>query len=124
MPNTAPMPFAPIDPKSGDAVDELLASTANLTERPFEDDDDWREVTRPYDLKGFEPRPIGTTDRRSTVQMLKDGKVGLDLFLNETSVALIVGHADLTDFQRAHITKILTFVEALSARLDQVMAKK
>lgn len=119
MSNTAPQPFAPVHP-----VDELLASTENLTERPFARDEDWEEVTREYDLKAFEPRPIGTADRRSTVQMLKDGKVGLDLFLNETSVALIVGHADLTDFQRAHITKILTFVEALSARLDRVMTQK
>lgn len=123
MANTEPLPFLPVDVQ-GAAVDELLASTANLTERPFDVDEGWEEVTREYDVHAFEPRPVGTADRRSTVQMLKDAKVGLDLFLNEASVALIVGHADLTDFQRAHITRIVTYIEALTDRLDRVMTKK
>ena len=56
--------------------------------------------------------------------MLKDARIGLDLFLNESSVALMVGHHDLTEFQRGHLTRIVTFIEALSDRLDRVMAKK
>ena len=108
------------------AVDELLASTENLTERPFDVDDgwDWEDRTREYDTRAFLPHPVGTADSRTTGQMLKDARVGLDLFLNEASVALMVGHRDLTDFQRAHLTKIVTFIEALSGRLDRVMKNR
>lgn len=123
MANTAPQPFQPISPADAQ-VDELLASTANLVERPFDVDEGWEEVTREYDLRAFEPRPVGVADSRSTVQMLKDARVGLDLFLNEASVALIVGHADLTEFQRGHLARIVTYIQALSDRLDKVMVKK
>lgn len=122
--NTAPQPFLPVTASSDAQVDELLASTANLVEKPFDVDDDWGEVTREYDLRAFEPKPVSTADSRSTVQMLKDGRVGLDLFLNEASVALIVGHQDLTEFQRGHLTRIVTYIQALTDRLDKVMAKK
>ena len=123
MANTAPQPFLPVRPID-EQVDDLLASTANLVEKPFDVDDDWEEITREYDVRAFEPKAPPAPDPRSTVQMLKDARVGLDLFLNDASVALMVGHADLTEFQRGHLTKILTFIEALTGRLDRVMAQK
>jgi hypothetical protein len=105
------------------AVDELLDSTRHLVERPFEQDDDWRENTAVYDARAFVPAP-SDADRRSTVQTLKDARVGLDLFIGEASVALTAGHRDLTELQRVHLTKIVTFIEALSDRFDRVMRSK
>lgn len=123
MANTSPQPFLPVS-QADRQVDDLLASTSNLVETPFDVDDDWGEVTREYDVRAFEPKAASTADARSTVQMLKDARVGLDLFLNEASVALLVGHSDLTEFQRGHLTRIVTFIEALTERLDRVMVKK
>lgn len=129
--DTRPQPFKPMSPEQAQAVDDLLASPANLTERPFGeipvevDDDDWRERTQEYDARAFAfgQHPVGSRDARSTRQMLADARFGLDVFLNEASVALMVGHSDMTDEQRAHLTKIVTFIEALGDRFDRVTRK-
>lgn len=122
MSGTLPPP--PLRSPSDIAVDELLESTAHLVERPFErDDDEWQERTREYDVRAFVPT-LASADRRTTVQMLKDARVGLDLFLGDASVALMVGHRDLTEHQRTHLTKIVTFIEALSTRFDRIMKQQ
>lgn len=112
-------------------VDDLLATAANLTERPFPevpitiDPEDWEERTREYDARilNAQSQPVGTRDKRTTEQMLTDARFGLDIFLNEASIALMVGHPDLTEFQRAHLTRIVTFIEALGDRFDRVTRK-
>lgn len=121
--NTEPKSFQPVNPLD-QQVDDLLASTANLVETPFDVDDNWGEVTREYDLKAFLFPPEIPNDERSTLEILRDARVGLDLFLNDASVALVTGHADLTEHQRLHLEKIVTFIEALSGRLDRVMKQK
>lgn len=121
MSDTLPPP--PLRSPADIAIDELLASTEYLVERPFERDDEWQERTREYDVRTFFA-PAPDADRRSTVQMLKDARVGLDLFLGDASVALMVGHRDLTEHQRVHLTKIVTFIDALASRLDQVMKQR
>lgn len=129
--DTRPQPFKPMSPEQAQAVDDLLATPANLTEQPFGeipvevDDDDWRERTLEYDARAFggDPRGIGTRDARTTQQMLADARFGLDVFLNEASVALMVGHRDMSDFQRGHLTRIVTFIEALGDRFDRITRK-
>ena len=121
--NTEPRSFQPV-PSTDQQVDDLLASSANLVETPFDVDENWGEVTREYDLKAFIFPPEIPSDARSTHEILKDAKVGLDLFLNESCVALMTGQADLTEHQRVHLAKIVTFIEALSGRLDRVMQQK
>lgn len=121
--NTEPRSFQPI-PSIDQQVDDLLASSANLVETPFDVDDNWGEVTREYDLKAFLFPPEIPVDARTTHETLKDARTGLDLFLNESCVALATGHADLTEHQRVHLAKIVTFIEALSSRFDKVMRQK
>ena len=122
--DTKPQSFEPVHPLDV-AVDDLLASHENLIERPFDVDDGWHEVTREYDTRTlFGLRVEVPDDQRTTLQSLKDAQVGLDLFLSEASVALITGHRYLTSDQRTHLSKILTFIEALSSRLDRVMKQE
>lgn len=116
--NTQPQPFRPVDP-----IDELLERSARIVEAPLEIDCEWEEVTREYDTRAFtagQP-PSSPADPRTTVELLKDARIGLDLFLNESSVALLTGRSDLTEHQRMHLEKIVTFIQALGDRFDRVM---
>lgn len=110
--------------------DELFASRANLVDRPFDvvdkaaNHDDDGGPTREYDARVLSNRPSHVTRHAPTRQVLKDARVGLDLFLGEAAAALMVGHQDMTEQQRLHLTKIMTFIEALGERFDRVMQVK
>lgn len=117
--DTHPQPFLPVDP-----IDDLLERSRHLVEAPFNVDCEWEEVTREYDTRAFsqELAPNSSpADGRSTHEMLKDARIGLDLFLNESTVALLTGRADLTEHQRMHLEKIVTFMQALGDRFDRIM---
>lgn len=55
---------------------------------------------------------------KSTSEHLSDARIGLDLFLNEANQAL--QRSDLTNDQRIHIARIVTFVQSLTDRFDTV----
>src|SRR5579884_1839279 len=101
------------------AVDDLLQKTATMARRgvsaPIPEERD--EVTGVYDLSFFEShdhKPVSPLDH------LGDAKVGLSLFLEETTKALEAPNDELTPDQRIHIATIAGFIEALAARFDRI----
>jgi len=97
------------------AVDELLAST---------------EAPKPISVPGMKEMPTGVYDTQffmgtdqlpvSPLKRLEDARIGLDIFLEETTRALEVRSDELTPDQRLHVSQILTFIEALGTRFDRV----
>jgi hypothetical protein len=101
------------------AVDDLLKSTAAAARKgvsaPIPEERD--EVTGVYDLRFFESH-----DRKpaSALDHLADARVGLGLFLEETTRALEVNSNELTPDQRVHVATIASYIEALMARFDRI----
>src|SRR5579885_1150453 len=101
------------------AVDDLLKSTASAVRKgvnaPVPEERD--EVTGVYDLSFFESH-----DRKpvSALAHLADAKVGLGLFLEETTRALEINSNELTPDQRVHVATIASYIEALMARFDRI----
>lgn len=112
---------------------------SNLIERPFEldqaivepDDEQLLDETssegrtREYnaeELISRAERPGTIRPKRHTSGFHAVGALsGLDVFIKETSTMLATAGDELSDTQRAHLSKILTFVQALSDRYERVM---
>jgi len=110
--------------------------SSNLVERPFERDEEpfyaADDRTAEYNTNTFSrgEKPAATpslqqTTRRSTGAHLKNARHHLDMFIKETSGALALkDRSGMSEFQRSHLTKIVTFIQALADRYDQVMVKR
>jgi hypothetical protein len=63
---------------------------------------------------GADEQPVTPLER------LGDAKVGLTIFIDEASKALGAPNDELTPDQRIHVATIVSYVEALAARLDKI----
>ena len=104
------------------AVDDLLNMTVPgkrqgiTAPAPVEDAE---EVTGVYNVQFFEGRDAKRPEP-APLTHLADARIGLDLFLAETTRALEVNDNELTADQRIHIATIAGFIEALGARFDRI----
>lgn len=72
-------------------------------------------------LSSSPPLPPSSVASHTALEHLVDAKIGLSLFLNEASAALMLGE-ELTIEQRVHIATIVSYIESLSERFDKVVA--
>ena len=97
---------------------ESRVHTLTVVAADFDDD----EPTGSYDVGFFraeQPAVPADTTVRTSLEHLKDARVGLGLFLEEADMALRRG--DLTVDQRIHVATIVSYIEGLNTRLGRVM---
>lgn len=98
----------------GNDMDELLAVVESLRAAPMRD----RETTGVYDTSFFESIKKVPQPTRSAFDHLEDARVGMALFIEESQEAL--KSRDLSVEQRVHIATIVSYIDRLAARFDQV----